>query len=273
MDYGQRNVDVKEEFGDLLPALMITVSIFLFGGVCLGLPALGWALRCLYLHLRRGGQVSAFVISLLLTDLLELVLNSVLVVLMLKGMCLITAFRCRLLLYLWFGVKFSGLHFHQLVALEATVSQTHPVLLANWSFLLGALLVSATEWVFLVAYITVAPVLESVSVYVAWCLLAAVMLVLTCVFTYMCKAPQDPGAYTAKRAGRLALAVFTLFGLFIPHFAVRGSIFGHQPEEPSEVFLVTFLSAVTLRLAGDPLLCVLVLREGPQAQTGTEVHN
>ncbi|KAL7855717.1 hypothetical protein AOLI_G00193210 [Acnodon oligacanthus] len=69
---------------DLNPAL-IRKTIFHVTAVCGGLPAVVWALHVLYHHHRSGGQISAISIFLLLSDLLELILSSVMLPFILFG--------------------------------------------------------------------------------------------------------------------------------------------------------------------------------------------
>ncbi|KAI4879402.1 hypothetical protein NFI96_004158, partial [Prochilodus magdalenae] len=64
-----------EGLGEERLAGKIRLSIFLIAGLCGGLPALVWALRVLYGHYKSGGRISALVIMLLLSDLLELLLS------------------------------------------------------------------------------------------------------------------------------------------------------------------------------------------------------
>ncbi|MCI4394889.1 hypothetical protein PGIGA_G00174050, partial [Pangasianodon gigas] len=51
---------------------IIRLSIFLITGVCVGFPALLWAVSVLYRHHKSGGRISTIAIFLLLSDLLEL---------------------------------------------------------------------------------------------------------------------------------------------------------------------------------------------------------
>ncbi|KAI4892602.1 hypothetical protein NFI96_030470, partial [Prochilodus magdalenae] len=67
-----------------------------------GWEALVWALRVLYGHCMNGGRISALVIMLLLSDLLELVLNPYLVTkLLLDEPCWDSSWTCRIVTSLW----------------------------------------------------------------------------------------------------------------------------------------------------------------------------
>lgn len=129
-DFRQKNMylDHRDDFGNTFAVLMIFVAIFLAVGICLGLPLLIYALRRLHLFLRRGGRITAFVASVLLFDFLELVMSSVVVIVLARGVCLIHSIKCRLMLFLWLAMQFCGMHFHQLAALEGILSLVNPML-------------------------------------------------------------------------------------------------------------------------------------------------
>ncbi|KAI4888764.1 hypothetical protein NFI96_009589, partial [Prochilodus magdalenae] len=80
---------------------VVTVTlfiIFLIAGLCGGLPALVWGLRVLYGHYKSGGRISALVIMLLLSDLLELLLSPYVVTVLLQDDdCWETSWTCRVL--------------------------------------------------------------------------------------------------------------------------------------------------------------------------------
>ncbi|KAI4892269.1 hypothetical protein NFI96_008855 [Prochilodus magdalenae] len=105
----------------------IRLSIFLLAGLCAGLPALVWALRVLYGHYKSGGRISALVIMLLLSDLLELLLSPYVVTKLLQDDdCWDSSWTCRLLTSVWSASVIYGLHLQQVVALEAALSFRHP---------------------------------------------------------------------------------------------------------------------------------------------------
>ncbi|KAI4898405.1 hypothetical protein NFI96_009822, partial [Prochilodus magdalenae] len=105
----------------------IRLSIFLIAGLCAGLPALVWALRVLYGHYKSGGRISALVIMLLLSDLLELLLSPYVVTKLLQDDdCWDSSWTCRLLTSVWSASVIYGLHLQQVVALEAALSSRHP---------------------------------------------------------------------------------------------------------------------------------------------------
>ena len=110
-----------------LPAGKIRLSIFLIAGLCGGLPALVWALRVLYGHYKSGGRISALVIMLLLSDLLELLLSPYVVTKLLQDdYCWDSSWTCRLLTSVWSASVIYGLHLQQVVVLEGALSFRHP---------------------------------------------------------------------------------------------------------------------------------------------------
>lgn len=276
MDFRKKNMllDHRDDFGSTFAVLMIYVAIILSVGICLGLPLLLWALRRLHVFLRRGGRITAFVASVLLFDFLELVMSSVVVIVLARGVCLITSIKCRLMLFLWLGMQFCGLHFHQLGALEAILSLINPMLTASWPFVLFTVAASLLEWVFLIAYVGAAPHLEGPAAYIVWFLLAVVLLITTGVLTYLYQAPEDERWYRMKKTGRLALATASLLVVYVPHFFARGILFEHDsPQEPevNPYAMVTCLSTVALQLVVDPLLCVLFFKDIPEIQIDTDI--
>ena len=275
-DFRKRNMqlDHRDDFGTTFAVLMNSVAILLSVGICLGVPLLIWALRRLHLFLRRGGRITAFVASVLLFDFLELVMNSVVVIVLARGVCLITSIKCRLMLFLWLGMQFCGLHFHQLAALEAILSLINPMLTSSWPFVLVTVAVSLLEWVFLIAYVAVAPHLECPAAYIVWFLLAVVLLIGTAVLTYLYQSPEDEKWYRTKKIGRLALAVASMLVVYVPHFFARGILFEHDsPREPevNAEAMIGCLSVVILQLVVDPLLCVLFFKDIPEIQIDTDI--
>lgn len=59
-----------------LQTLYIRALIFQITGLCVGLPPLVWAVQSLCQLRVTGGRVSAFVITLLFSDVLELLITS-----------------------------------------------------------------------------------------------------------------------------------------------------------------------------------------------------
>lgn len=270
VDFRQKNMllDHRDDFGTTFAVLMIYVAIFLSAGIIVGTPLLLWALRRLQVFLRRGGRVTAFVASLLLFDFLELVMSAVVVIVLARGICLITSIKCRLMLFLWLGMQFCGLHFHQLGALEGMLALVNPVLTASWPFVLVTVAVSLLEWLFLVAYVGAAPHLEDPAAYIVWFLLAVTLFIVTATLTYLHQAPDaaDEPWHRAKKTGRLALAGVSLLLVYSPHFFARGILFEHdEPQEPqvNEYAMVGCLATVVLQLVVDPIICVLFFKDVP----------
>ncbi|KAI4881573.1 hypothetical protein NFI96_009995 [Prochilodus magdalenae] len=90
------------------PAGKIRLSIFLITGLCWGLPALVWALRVLYGHYKSGGRISALVVILLLSDLLELLLSPYVVTKLLQeDYCWDSSWTCHVLSSVWYNSEIS----------------------------------------------------------------------------------------------------------------------------------------------------------------------
>ncbi len=96
----------------------IRLCIFLITNVCVGLPALLWASNHLHLHRKIRGQISSFIVLLLLSDLIELVLSLYVVKQLLRKYIY---WNNYMVLVFWSVLSFYGFHLHQLVALEGVL--------------------------------------------------------------------------------------------------------------------------------------------------------
>ncbi|KAI4897769.1 hypothetical protein NFI96_009388, partial [Prochilodus magdalenae] len=127
----------------------IRLSIFLIAGLCAGLPALVWALRVLYGHYKSGGRISALVIMLLLSDLLELLLSPYVVTKLLQDDdCWDSSVMCHGLTSIWSGSVIYGVHLQQVVALEAVLSFRHPACSAHAFYPDCSMIISGTACIF-----------------------------------------------------------------------------------------------------------------------------
>ncbi|KAI4893246.1 hypothetical protein NFI96_024936 [Prochilodus magdalenae] len=225
----------------------IQLSIFLITGLCVGFPVLIWALRVLYRHCISGGRISALVLMLLLSDLLELLLSPYVVTKLLqKDYCWDSSWTCRILTSLWSALVFYGLHLQQVVALEAALFSRHPpcsahVFFPSCSIIHLTVLGFRTFFLPLVSFWKS----ETISLY-SWVPTGELQ-------------PQIrlPDPYTATREADsnevLAFATSTLilYGAFIIICIVM--------KDPWDL-LVMFFSLLSLIVILDPVVCVLVDR-------------
>ncbi|XP_028841759.1 uncharacterized protein LOC114793792 [Denticeps clupeoides] len=242
-------------------------TIFLITGLCVGLPLLVWVLRSLYLHVRQGGRVSVFIISLVLTDLLDLVLSPVLIAAFWAPFTHLTDVVYLLLVC----SKVCGLHFHLLVTLEATISEAHPLWVSHVAFLLCSVMAALAEWTFFI-FLVVFLLNNYIKTWVLFRLLLELgILIVTCVFTFTPRAPPQP--HTDKRAGGMVLGVATVSLAFLygPFLVL---IFLDLPFGPSVHVIIAdvLFSPVCLRVIADLLLCSVVIQMIPQRQTDTDIQ-
>ncbi|KAI4890621.1 hypothetical protein NFI96_004450, partial [Prochilodus magdalenae] len=111
-------------------ASLLRLSIFIIAGGCGGVPALVWTLRVIWR--KYEGRISAVVIMLLLSDLLELLLSPYVVTKLLQNdHCWETSTMCRFLTSLWSALLFNGLYLQQVMVLEGALTLRHPTCSAH----------------------------------------------------------------------------------------------------------------------------------------------
>ena len=120
------------------------MSLFFSASLCAGLPTIVWALYRLRRHQEEGGTVSAFVVSLIFSDILEVVLSPFLNTSLLeRGPCS----PCEVLFFSVIGARLCGLHFHQLVALEGILRLTYPHSSSHFFHVFLPPALSLTVWI------------------------------------------------------------------------------------------------------------------------------
>lgn len=228
----------------------------LISGLCLGLPSLGWAFRSLHFYQCSGGRVTPFTVCLLITDVLELLLLSFLMVEQLN-VCDLKVYPC----WIWFpvsvGVRLCALHFHQLVALEGILALTFPQCWQRLSSTAIAVPVSVFLWLTALSFY-LSPVCIVVNVVLAAVPIA--LLVLSFVLTL-----KTPPHVAPRPWSVLAVAAATLIGVSWPTCALFFGILS------GVVWLHVIFFIMQLRLVTDPLLCVLVWKatRGRQCRRST----
>ncbi|KAL7841519.1 hypothetical protein SRHO_G00252100 [Serrasalmus rhombeus] len=220
---------------------LIRTSIFHITAVCGGLPAVVWALHVLYHHHKSGGRISAISIFLILSDLLELIVNSVIEVVFMLGRHYII--NCDLAFDLMSGIRFCGYHLHQMLALENILYLRYPSL----SYVVCPL----CSTVLCITVVLLETVLISLGdatlmINTALSLFSLIVLIFTCLLT--CRASSDH-----------VLPTKTKLSVFIRNVAMFTFIFIYFPFILYDVkYQIHHL--VNLRVMADPLLCVLICK-------------
>lgn len=239
-------------------------SIFLITGMCVGLPLVVWVLCVQRHHKLSGRRTSVFVTTLLLTDLVEMVLSPVIL--------LSQAVRGNgPISLLFFGVRYCGLHFHQMVALEGVMARTYlPIsFLCLWRLL--SILFCLTEGVFLLFCLFFHPFAQTTTVTLCWLLVAVIILGATSKLTFTSTTSTSESSVTVQEEDHMVLTVatlsfFTLYGPFLALEFAKASIPPASFQRHANGILIAMAMvhpAVCLRLLVDPILCFLVVRQLP----------
>lgn len=240
----------RSDFLEQVPdTKIIRLSIFLITGVCVGFPTLLWVLSVLYRQCKKGGKISAFTIFLLLSDLLELLLNPVLLACMIKR-----HFTPCVFLRLVFGARLCGYQFHLLLVVESILTQKYPSLAVIFSPNIPTIL-CVFVWI-LTLLCNVIPNDLIYEINVCLCVLPVIL----CATTYLvtCKAFSYTNQATDRKPDMLVLSV-ALFTVIILHVPYLLTFFTDFP------IIVDYL--VSMRLISEPLLCALVCTENRIVKT------
>lgn len=237
---------------------MIRLLIFFIGAVCVGVPCLIWAFYCVHLQRKTRGQISAFIILLLIIDLLQLPIYI---------SFFISHFFYTVIGYCF--LKLCGLHLHQLVALEGVLTLKYPVV--------SAYIFSKPCYIIISIIILLFPLvcgllaafrgLVGLNLGFGSILAPLCLLVVTGIITY--KAPPTPSKtpVTDNRPGASVFLVtmVTLVVLYLPCVLVYcvGIFYFYIPYS----WYVMSLCLLSLTVISEPLLCVLVCRENLSIQT------
>lgn len=247
-------------------------------GLCVGLPAVVWALRAQGVHRRGGGRVTPFTFCLLLSDVLEVILLLFLLLLQLN-VCTMLVFPCWVWFPLAVGVRLCGMHFHQLVALEGVLAVTHPFCLERLASLLVSVPISVTLWVAAMS-LYVSPI--SLIVNVVLCLVPLALVITNAVLTFRNPPPPPPpplpaaaSELTSSLSVRVekrpqCFSVVALVSMVMISFPTCGLFFGVLT---SIYWLYIIFFLMNLRLILDPLLCALVWREASKRQLPTHTES
>ncbi|KAL2079000.1 hypothetical protein ACEWY4_024744 [Coilia grayii] len=238
--------------------------VFLVIGFCGGSAGLFWAVRCLFLHRRAGGRISIFIISLLLSDVFELVLIPFALAVILEYEHFGNEhFDGESILCAFIGAGLCGICFHQLVALEGILALTAH----HWLSRLSTRLCSIISF-FLWVGILVVSFLPEIGWVIGLILyvLTGVVAVISCVIVCKTTNSSEPLSLTERfkkpTVKVLAVALTTLLILYGPVSLFTGSMLIRRFLD----FALWPFSIVRLRLIADPLLCVLVYKGVPPTQ-------
>ncbi|KAI4881575.1 hypothetical protein NFI96_009994 [Prochilodus magdalenae] len=250
------------------PAGKIRLSLFLIAGLCGGLPALVWGLRVLYDHYKSGGRISALVIMLLLSDLLELYLTPYVVTKLLQNDdCWDSSWTCRLLTSLWSASVIYGLHLRQVVALEAALSFKHPPCSAHVFF------PSCSFTTSIIAFFSFFLCEVFGATLLVVLILPLLLMITVTSWIVTCRAPTQinniPNRTRRPSSTVMAFVTYTLilYGTFtsvcaVTYFGYYWGYWRYYWEYWGHVWnvFVMGVSLMSLNVIIDPLLCVLVCR-------------
>lgn len=250
---------------------VIRLSIFFIAALCVGVPCLIWAFYFVHLQRKTRGRISAFIILLLLCDLLQLLLY-IYIVSELLSSGLSHVFHSVIIVLGYFCLKVSGVHLQQLVSLEGILTLKYPLISAH--------IFSTPCYIIISIIILIFPVMCALlmafggpGLYLAvGSILAPVcLLVVTGIIT--CKAPPTPARTPVSDnrpdASLFIVTMVTLVVLYLPCVLVHC------------VYILVFHMSVSwyvmshcllsLTVISEPLQCVLVCRENLSTQT-TQTH-
>ncbi len=248
----------------------IRLCIFLITTVCVGLPALVWAFRLLHLHRKIRGRISAFILLLLLTDLIQLLINLYIVTIIL------IQYRDPNLeiILIWLGLNWCGFHLHHLVALEGVSTLTYPLFSARIfslpCYIIISIIVLILSAVSVFLFVT-QPIVNMRMLLFSLGISLTPLLSLVVTFTITCKASSTPVSKNTRSMFAVAIVNFVM--LYLPFMLVTCVHLFHMYRVDISWHMMC-LCLISLRVISDPILCVLVcrgnLRDVQTPQTHTE---
>ncbi len=247
----------------------IRLCIFFITSVCVGLPALVWAFRLLHLHRKIRGQISSFIVLLLLSDLIQLLLNIYIVTQLLTK----SYWYLSIVFQFWSGLHWCGFHLHQLVTLEGVLTLKYPLWSARIFSLPCYIIISILVLVFsIVSALTSHNPIFAPSLFSFASILASLIyLVITIAIT--CKASSTP--VSKNTCSVFTVAILTFVMLYLPFMLIMSVNFFTCGVGMS--WFEVSLCLMSLRVISDPILCVLVcrgnLRDVQTPQTHTEPNS
>lgn len=239
------------------------LSLYSIIGLMQGLFALVWAGHSLHLHHRGGGQVSKRVVFLLLSDILQVILMTLVVAsLQHYSLCSADGFDCFKLSCFLGAIRLWGLCFHQLVAIEG-LCHRHPCLCFATFYTVLLFVI----WYLSTAMFRIISEISAIFVFLlyAGCIVQVVVMALTVKPSWSC----DPPSQVPQRPSSsvLAVAIFTLVFLYGPimvwsvWFVITHDMTGTVDLSDFVPFGSMFACLMSFQVVADSLLCVLVCRE------------
>ena len=241
------------------------MSLFFSAGLCAGLPTIVWALYRLRRHQEEGGTVSAFLVSLIVSNILELVLNPFLIT------CFLQRSSCStrdVLLLSFAEARLCGLHFHQLVALEGILCLTYPHSSSHFFHVFLPPALSLTVWITVIScnFFFIGHIINLII-----CLVSVILAFITSALTSRLWS-LSAGLLMQPGFKVFVTAMLTLIILYIPCLVIYGMNLLYLRSESS--WDNGAVAVMSLRLVTEPVLCVLVCGETlkcqpPQRQQGS----
>lgn len=255
--------------GENQTLLDIIRIIFFITSVCVGLPALVWAFRLLWLHRKIRGRISVFILLLLFNDLIQLPLN----LYILRD--ILTDFRYFIpeLVLFWLGLHWFGFHLHQLVALEGILTLKYPL----WSARIFSLPCYITISILVLFFSIVSALfvfsypefqITNMSLF-SLSTSVVPLIVLSVSSTISCKASSTP---VRKNCSVLTVAILTYVLMYLPFMFIICVNFFHLHSYVSSSCWVMFFCLINSRVFSDSILCGLVCRENLRDVQTPQTH-
>lgn len=250
----------------------IRLSIFFIAAVCVGLPCLIWAFYLVHLQRKTRGRISAFIILLLLSDLLQLLLYPYIV----SKLFSFTFFSGLDTVIMGAGyvyLKICSLHLQQLVVLEGVLTLKYPLISAHIfsspCYTIISIIVLLFSLMCVLLLVFSGPHGGPHGLYLGFGSIMAPVFLLVVAGIIIFKAPPTPASTPAtdNRPGALLFLVnmVNLVLLYLPSvlvFCVQIFLF-----HISMSLYIMSHCLLSLTVISEPLLCVLVCRENLSTQT------
>ncbi len=254
----------------------IRLCIFLITSVCVGLPALVWAFRLLHLHRKNRGQISAFIVLLLLSDLIELLLDVSTVTVQFIEDTYWHLFIDIFSLSSWPVLSLCGFHLHQLVALEGALRLKYPLFSAHVFACPCYTIISILVIVFSISggfFFLNVPFANNFRLLFSLGTSLTSLCLLAVTFTITCKAPPTPVSKSTRSVFTVAILTFVMLYLpFMLVICVRLFTMGDFTMGVHPSLTLMSVCLMSLRVISDPLLCVLVCRENLRDVQTPQTH-
>ncbi|XP_045557444.1 uncharacterized protein [Salmo salar] len=246
----------------------IVASVLLLLGIFPILPVLGWIILSFYRKRWDRKHVSPFLVSLLITDTLQLIASPFVVETVLTGVpCWHASWWCTTVYILFSVSKFCGLLFHLLVALD----KIYPNFLFTFIALFFVYLLACPVYIGFTIIVNVVYI-NDLHFYGWNTFFGVVALILAAAACVRALKPLPTSNPTKDKCQVLAVAMFTFMILYVPEF-LYWIIQHHKPAWTGGFsYVVHYLPC--LRPITDCVLCWFVCVDGerPREQQPTDVE-